>query len=356
MSPFSLKRPGQPEPLSETAASWVLKAEEGAMSTVEVERLRHWLSEPSHAQAFDDALWALDAVQRHSASAELMAMRESALARRAEPWDGRTAWIAGLGGAALAASLAGLLWIGQPTERTGAPASEAGAVAGASLSQASANDGTYRTGIGERSAVMLPDGSVATLDTDSELKIAYTASERGIYLTRGQALFEVAKGKPLPFQVYAAGQRITAVGTTFDVRIKGSEVRVSMIEGVVKVRPALVPEKPGQPLRELTLRAGESLVTAASAAVIVQPIDTAEVATWRGGLLVFDDEKLSDAVGEINRYTERPIRIADASIGDYRVTGVFKTNDPDHFATAMSEVFPIEVKRDSAGAPVLVAK
>lgn len=201
--------------------------------------------------------------------------------------------------------------------------------------------------------MILPDGSLATLDTDSQLRIAYSATERGVYLVKGQALFEVAKHKPLPFQVYAAAQRITAVGTTFDVRIEGKKVQISMAEGVVKVRPLDGVPKRRPSLQEITLRAGERLTADPSAPAIVTKVDASQVATWRGGLLVFEDKKLSDAVAEINRYTDQPIKIADPSIGRYRVTGVFKTSDPDHFATAMSEVFPIQVRRDAAGSPVL---
>ena len=350
MSPIRLKRPGEPEPLNETAAYWVLKAEEGALSSAEQDRLRDWLEQPAHARAFDDALWALDAVQRHSASSELMAMRRTALARRPDPAQRRASALK-LASAGVAAALAGWLLVAHPSvpfvdDRT--TANLAAAPGGGAPAQA----GLYRTGVGERSAVILPDGSVATLDTDSQLRIAYSPAERGVYLVKGQALFEVAKGKPRPFQVYAGGQRITAVGTTFNVRLDGDKVRVSMAEGVVKVRP-LATASGAKPSRELTLRAGQSLVTAPSEPDVVTPVTASQVATWRGGLLVFDDEKLSDAVAEINRYTDRPIRIADASIGRYRVTGVFKTSDPAHFATAMSEVFPIEVRRDPSGSPVL---
>jgi transmembrane sensor len=351
MSPIRLKRPAQPEPLNETAASWVLKAEEGALSTADQGRLRDWLKEPAHASAFDDALWALDAVQRHSASSELMAMRRAALARRAEP-SPRGASMFRLGWATAAAVVAGVLLIthfSAPFESRPVPVSPT-APAGV---QAPAKAGLYRTGIGERSAVILPDGSVATLDTDSQLRIAYSAVERGIYLVKGQALFEVAKHKSLPFRVYAAGQRITAVGTTFDVRIDGSRLQISMTEGVVQVRPIAASSPNGRAPRELTLRAGQALVTAPSQPPAISSVAASQVATWRGGLLVFEDERLGDAVAEINRYTDKPIRIADASIGDYRVTGVFKTSDPAHFATAMSEVFPIEVGRDEAGSPVL---
>jgi transmembrane sensor len=351
MNPIRLKRPGSPEPLSETAADWVLRAERG-LNAADEQRLREWLANSAHARAYDDALWGLDAVQRHAGSAELMAIREAALAKEPAPLR-RQAWTGGL--AAVAAAFAGvLLWVGVGSgpliERP--PPTTAGQPVQAS---ASPQNGIYRTGIGERSGIVLPDGSVATLDTDSQLRIAYSRTERGVYLIKGQALFEVAKGRKLPFQVYAANQRITATGTIFNVRIRGDQVLVSMVEGVVKVRPAQA-NSAGIPVQELTLRAGESLSAQPFQASVVKEIDASQVATWRGGLLVFEDEKLSDAVAEINRYTNKPIRLADRSIGEYRVTGVFKTNDTSHFASAMSQVFPLEVQRDSSGAPVLQAR
>jgi transmembrane sensor len=224
------------------------------------------------------------------------------------------------------------------------------------VQSAAVDNGVYRTGVGERSAVLLPDGSVATLDTDSELRVAYSGEERAVILARGQALFEVAEGQPIPFQVYAGDQRITAVGTTFNVKLHGREVRVSMVEGVVRVRPVTPPPDSGAPVRELTLRAGESLLTAASQPATVRAVDSSQVAAWRGGLLVFEDEKLADAIAEINRYTDKPIRLADPAVGEYRVTGVFKTNDPLRFARAMSEVFPLQVEPRPDGSAVLEAE
>lgn len=346
MSPIRFKRPGDPEPLGKAAAQWVLRAEQG-LSAAEEEELRAWLAEPAHASAYEDALWGLDSLQRHAASPELMAMRQVALARPPEP-SRSSYW-----GAAIGAVAAVFFWVFLWFVIAPAPIAHSPRNSGWTAASAQAEAGVYRTGVGERSAVVLPDGSIATLDTDSELRVAYSNKERGVHLDKGQALFEVAKGRPIPFQVYANGQRIIAVGTTFNVRIDGDRVQVSMVEGVVKVRPTYIPPKAGAPVQEVTLRAGEVLTTRLDQPNLINSVSTREIATWRGGLLVFQDEKLSDAVAEVNRYTDRPIRLADASIGNYRVTGVFRTNDPGHFATAMSEVFPLEVDRDVHGEPVL---
>jgi len=220
------------------------------------------------------------------------------------------------------------------------------------------NTGVFRTGVGERAVINLPDGSVATLDTDSEMRVAYSQNARAIYLVSGQALFEVAHGRPQPFQVFAKGQRITAVGTVFNVRIEGAAVRVSMVDGAVRLNEQVQPGAvAARRATDLILTAGEAALAAPDRAPVVETApDVRDVTSWRGGGLVFNDTPLIDAIAEINRYTRRPIAIADPSVGAYRVSGVFKSNDPEHFAQAMTEVLPIELIRAADGAPMLKAR
>lgn len=348
MTLLPLRRPGRAEPTREVAAAWALKQEQGLLGDGARQRFADWLAESqAHVDAYEDALWALRAVAHHAAEPELMTLRGAALAARGKR---RQVWgRIGAGGVA-AAVLAGVaLWHGGSGDGA-LPVGTAVAVVGHAVDDKAAS---YLTGIGERSTIQLPDGSVATLDTDSQLRLAYTDRERGVVLLRGQALFEVAHGRPTPFQVYARGQRITAVGTVFNVRIQGDQVRVAMVEGTVKVRSAATPGGVASPAKDLTLTAGEALVAAPARPTTVAAIDPQQAASWKGGLLVFDDTPLAGAVAEINRYTTRPIAIADASIGDLRVTGVFRSNDPEHFSDAVAEVLPVVVTHSPEGAPTL---
>jgi transmembrane sensor len=344
-----LLRPWRPEPASEAAAAWVLLQEEGELSETNQRRFADWLAEEeAHVAAYEDALWALDAAARHAGAPEMLALRNAALAARGSHkqfWG----WAGGFGIAAASVAAAITLWV-TPLDQN-LPFGTATRVAEKTADPAISK---YQTGIGQRSAISLPDGSVATLDTDSGIRVAYSDRERAVYLTKGQALFQVAHGKPMPFQVYAKGQRITAVGTVFNVRIEGDEVRVSMVEGTVKVRSSPLPgSDAGAPAREVTLNAGEAIVAAPAEPLVVKSVEVREVASWKGGVLVFNDMPLSEAVAEINRYTTRPIAIADGAIGKYRVSGVFKSNDPEHFCHAMAEVLPIEVSLAPDGAPTL---
>ena len=351
MTARPLKRFGRPEPASLTAVDWVLRQEKGELSEANKRRFADWLAEDAaHVAAYEDALWALEALSRHAGEAEILALRNAALGARGN--RGRLWWWTAAFG--LVAAVAGIaLWTARPNEvppmiGTATRIAENSADSGVTI---------YRTGIGERSAVTLPDSSVATLDTDSQIRVAYTSRERAVYLLKGQALFDVAHDRAVPFQVYAKGQRITAVGTIFTVRIAGEQVKVSMVEGSVRVRtyPSL-DENPTKRIPELTLSAGEVAVVESARPSVVRTIDSREVASWTGGLLVFNDTPLSDAVAEINRYNTRPIAIADTAVGAYRVSGVFKSNDPEYFSRAMAEVLPIEITHMPDGTLTLRAK
>jgi len=149
--------------------------------------------------------------------------------------------------------------------------------------------------------------------------------------------------------VHAGSRIITAVGTKFDVRLLGSSdtptVRVALLEGAVNVTNANRAS-----LETASLFAGEVLQAPPLAPMRVRPGDTEALASWQSGVLVFNDRPLGEAVEEMNRYTTHPIVLADESSRDLRVSGVFNTSDPDHFAETIAETFSLRLDRNHDGA------
>jgi transmembrane sensor len=87
----------------------------------------------------------------------------------------------------------------------------------------------------------------------------------------------------------------------------------------------------------------------------VQSDDAKTLASWESGVLVFNDRPLSEAIEEMNRYTMNPIVLADESSRNLRISGVFNTRDPEHFAKTIAETFALTLRRDENGAVRLVA-
>jgi len=225
---------------AEEAARWLVRMDGQPLRPRDAVRLERWLAAaPANRAAFERAKAACEAANRHAAAPEIMRMRDAALAARGVPAQIRWRLAAGVVAVCV---IVGAVWMATRTAHQTLVSQVAHAPTG--VTQPAVPSPThYATAIGERAAISLPDGSTATLDTHSSLDVLYSETERGIRLLSGQALFEVAKHRTPPFQVYAAGRRITAVGTTFNVRLDGQRLRVALIEG--KVRVATSPTKAG---------------------------------------------------------------------------------------------------------------
>jgi transmembrane sensor len=348
-------RPSHLSGIHEIAASYVLREQSGQSSAEDQRCLADWLQVSSERlKAYEAAKQVCVAISQNSAHPEIMAMRCAALSSRPRQRASRYLLIAA-GLAAIAVGL-GFLMLVQSRNFAAGPTHVALArTAPGNKTTFSPNSAVYRTQKGERSSVALPDGSAVVLDTDSAVEVAYTTFERGARLIHGQALFEVAKHNPLPFRVHAGSRIITAVGTRFDVRLFGSSdtpsVRVALLEGAINVTNANRAS-----LETASMVAGDVLQAPPSAPMRVQPGDTEALASWEGGVLVFNDRPLSEAVEEMNRYATNPIVLADESSGDLRISGVFNTRDPEHFAETIAETFALRLHRDQNGAVRLVTR
>ena len=315
------------------AAARRLLLQEAGPGPADKRRLAAWLDEnDDHVREFAAVRGACDALDRHGGADEMLAMRQAALAARAERRSQPRGWTR-LAAGLIALAVGGALAWGTLTDFS--------AVQAISPREASAGSVRYATAVGERSTATLPDGSVVALNTATVLEVHYSENERAVRLLAGQAQFDVAHGSPLPFRVYAQGQVITATGTVFDVLVKPGDLRVALIEGRVQVKNEH-PRGQSTSVPEI-LAPGEVLVARAGAPVSVQRGDVQQLSQWRAGLVAFNDTPLSEAVAEINRYTTRPIQLADPAAGRLRVSGSFRVAEPERFARTMTEVFPLDV-------------
>jgi len=194
--------------------------------------------------------------------------------------------------------------------------------------------------------VPLADGSVVNLNTDSRIRVQYTAVRRSIHLDRGEALFDVAKDAARPFVVSAGDMQVRAVGTSFSVlRLADTPVQITVREGVVEVDRDHSGAREVAPVRlTANMRAeaplGSGLASPAPIrAVAVAPVEIERAVAWREGRIAFEGETLAEAVKDFQRYSDTRIVIDDPSIAKEEVTGLFQANDPVGFAQAVATGF-----------------
>lgn len=220
--------------------------------------------------------------------------------------------------------------------------------------QQQAIDGVYETAVGEHSNVNLPDGSQLVLNTNSRVTVKYTEGHRLFLLERGELNIEVAHDKTRPLSVVAGNKVVQAVGTAFNVRIRNdNEVALLVTDGKV-----LVAKQDAQPEIEkiiakrlptnaMAVAKGEKVLLGSEQETIAKADDNdiAAQLSWRQGNLVFRGETLEDALIEINRYTSIQFEVADDSIKQERIAGLFKAGDVDGLLAALEQNFNIHNER-----------
>ncbi|MBO9560425.1 MAG: FecR domain-containing protein [Caulobacter sp.] len=194
----------------------------------------------------------------------------------------------------------------------------------------------YGTAVGEIRRVPLSDGSLAAINTDTVLDVAMRPRLRQVKLDKGEAWFQVAKDPQRPFVVESGPVRVRAVGTAFSVRRRDGGCEVLVTEGVVEAWSQEVGAAPRR------VRAGERIFVSdevGPASPAAAPIDITRSLAWREGQIVLDGEAFAAAAAEFNRYNARKIVIADETMGEEKLVGWFRTNEPESFARAAASSF-----------------
>jgi transmembrane sensor len=202
----------------------------------------------------------------------------------------------------------------------------------------------YSTEIGGHKHVTLDDGSVLDLNTDTAVRVQFTAARRKIYLDHGELLLSVAHDASRPLEVIAADVVTRAVGTKFSVRLHENEsVETVVTEGrvlVLREQNLLgVPSEPKPLVR--TLVAGERVLVDPRAAHVshLSSKEIERTLQWTTGRVAFHEEKLSAVVDELNRYNARRLVILDPGVADTTVGGGFDTAHADTYAEDLMKFF-----------------
>ena len=222
-----------------------------------------------------------------------------------------------------------------------------------------------RTGVGEKRVTRLADSSTATLNTNSRIVVFYAPLGRDVYLSYGEAAFDVVRDPARPFNVHAGKRVLQASGALFNVRVfPDDSVELTVTDGQVKVlyapqRPLDTPDR----LRDDFMHV-DTIVSTQEEAIVeptiqsVRKLEPGEVdsrVAWQRGEVVFQGESLEQVLAEVSRYTTTRFVIGDEKLRDVRIGGYFKVGDPESFLASLRENFLIDWQRDQDGRVILTA-
>jgi transmembrane sensor len=340
----------------ETANEWLIRLHDQQVSAADESAFDAWLREsPAHVREFlrAESVWsALESVDaKRSIDLELLLsechdnvtpLNDSAVTDRehapatSQRWAHPVLWIATAATAVLAVLLA--WWYATLPESQ-----------------------HYVTGLGEQRRLVLDDGSIVDMNTQSELTVRLSDSQRQVLLLRGEALFTVAKDPDRPFIVTSQHVAVRALGTQFNIYEQEDRVLVTVLEGRVRVASLA-----GESATERTAVSGsgspQSVELDAGDAAEVRPgapirktiqVNTERALAWTERRLIFDNESLSVIAAEFNRYNSRQLVIQDAGLATKRISAVFDAHRPDTLVRFLAQNEDVQIDEASPSQVVI---
>ncbi len=170
---------------------------------------------------------------------------------------------------------------------------------------------TISTPRGGQYQVELPDGSKVWLNAASSLHFptAFAGKERRVEIS-GEAYFEIAKNKSMPFIVSVNNAEIQVLGTHFNVMAYNDEdaVKTTLLEGAIKFasdnNSSLL--KPGQQVQ----------LTKERQLKVVSNVDVDEVVAWKNGMFHFEYATLGTVTRQLARWYDVDIVNQNKNIKD----------------------------------------
>lgn len=208
----------------------------------------------------------------------------------------------------------------------------------------------YISAVAQNRNITLPDGSTVALGGASTLTTRFSHGERRVELGGGEAFFQVAHNTQRPFIVNAGKVSIRDVGTAFDVRRTGERVSIAVTQGRVQIADNNGVASPNAAGTGSIEAVAGQLVSydPATSAMNISSITPEQATAWRSDRLEFIDEPLGVVVANVNRYSVRPVHIADADLEALTFTGTIKTGAIDSWLGALPQIFPLHVSEDAS--------
>jgi len=187
---------------------------------------------------------------------------------------------------------------------------------------------TISTPRGGQYQITLPDDTKVWLNSSSSIRFptAFTGNDRKVTVS-GEAYFEVAENKDMPFKVLMNGMEIQVMGTHFNVMSYSDMATMSttLLEGSVKVKKGkdILWLKPGQ----------KAQVDSNGEMKLIKAVNTQEVIAWKNDLFWFDNDDVQEVMRQLSRWYDVDIVIS----GD--IPGRFTGSIPRDIA--FSKVFEV---------------
>ena len=207
---------------------------------------------------------------------------------------------------------------------------------------------SYETPVGGHKRIILADGSLVILNTNSRLNVNFSGKCRDVHLIRGEAFFEVVHDKARPFTVYADNYVVRDIGTAFDVHLSSAGlVEVGVTRGSVEVAPVRHAQGHAKLGKSLGVIAAGHHIVLGQKVEVAQPVSSAVMGrklAWRQGELIYTGQPLAEVLADVSRYSDIKIELTDPALESLPVGGAFRTDQIGAIFAALQENFGLRAE------------
>lgn len=202
---------------------------------------------------------------------------------------------------------------------------------------------TVETANGERSKIILADGTSVWLNAGSKLVYTnhYNHKERSVSLT-GEAYFEVTKQPgEIPFRVKTSHYDVVVKGTKFNISSYDDDdtAVTTLLEGKVNV------QRSG---KELSLEPGEEVAfDKETGRISLHKANAGQSKSWISGDLIYDSISLEDLAKRLSRRYDVRIELDEAlnHTAEFKIT-LQNQESVDRVLNALARIIPVQYHRE----------
>jgi len=195
----------------------------------------------------------------------------------------------------------------------------------------------YVVPVGQKSKVILADGTKVWLNSGSTLSVSMDNTNRRKVQLSGEAYFDVTKDKKTPFVVDTKDYAVKVYGTQFNVRSYDDQTGSETIlkEGSVSIVT--------HSNQEIKMAPGQRFLLDQEKKYALSEVNPELYLSWTNNVLKIDNEKLQDFVVRMERWYGVSIHVDEFErVKDLRYTLTIKTESLREMLDLMNYVTPFK--------------
>jgi transmembrane sensor len=204
------------------------------------------------------------------------------------------------------------------------------------------NDLEVEAPASSRMHIVLGDGTKIWLNHGSKLRYPYRfeGDNRKVFLI-GEAFFEVAHNKEVPFIVGTNHLDVKAIGTAFNISAYPGDdnIETTLVEGkvILNQRKSNLEIKALSPGECLKFNSQKNIFT-------IESGNTEKYTAWKDGLLVFKNERVEDIAKKLARWYNVEVEITNEKVKEFTFTATFMDETLPQVLELMTLATPVSYK------------